>query len=337
MSWYNEKGAEGDVVISSRVRFARNLSGYQFGDKLTDAARSEIIDKVTKALAQAELETVDLVAKSGLEATAYAEKRYISPAFANAKAPHTLLINEAKQLAVTIGDEDHVRIQSFAAGLDLNGAYEKAVQLDELLDEGVEIAYSESVGYLTQNPTDLGTGMRASIVLHLPAMALSRRIGAAARSLAKVGVSMRGFFGEGGEGSLYQISNAITMGSETEILEKLTTVAKQLCDDERKLRGTLKSDSFARLCDRVMRAGGILTSAYMLSADEFMQLWSDVRLGVSLGILPSPDITALDELLVSAMPANLLIAAGQTDKVPASELDILRAKTVREKLCPVKA
>lgn len=337
MSWYNEKGAEGDVVISSRVRFARNLSGYQFGDKLTDAARSEIIDKVTKALAPAELETVDLVAKSGLEATAYAEKRCISPAFANAKAPHTLLINEAKQLAVTIGDEDHVRIQSFAAGLDLNGAYEKAVQLDELLDEGVEIAYSESVGYLTQNPTDLGTGMRASIVLHLPAMALSRRIGAAARSLAKVGVSMRGFFGEGGEGSLYQISNAITMGSETEILEKLTTVAKQLCDDERKLRGTLKSDSFARLCDRVMRAGGILTSAYMLSADEFMQLWSDVRLGVSLGILPSPDITALDELLVSAMPANLLIAAGQTDKVPASELDILRAKTVREKLCPVKA
>ncbi|MCI8387247.1 MAG: hypothetical protein HFE63_02120 [Clostridiales bacterium] len=333
MAWYNEIGAESDVVISSRVRFSRNIVGYPFGDKLTDTGRSEIIEKVTKALALAELETIDLVAKSPLEANALVEERFISSHFAAEKAPHTLLLDENKQLAVTICDKDHVRIQACLAGLALDSAFEKAAALDDLLDNGVETAYSESVGYLTQNPTDLGTGMRASVVLHLPAMALAGRIGITSRNLARLGITMRSFIGESGYEScaLYQISNSVTMGmSETEIIEKLTTVAKQLVDGERKLRNTLKSDSFARLCDRVMRANGILQSAYMMSADEFMQLWSDARLGTALGILDKTALAEFDALLVTAMPANLLLASGQTGDIAASELDIIRAKAVRE-------
>lgn len=332
MAWYNEIGAESDVVISSRVRFARNIVGYPFGDKLTDAGRSEIIEKVTKALAPAELETIDLVAKSPLEASALVEERFISSHFAAEKAPHTLLLDENKQLAVMICDKDHVRIQACLAGLALDKAFEKAAALDELLDSETEIAYSESVGYLTQNPTDLGTGMRASVVLHLPAMVLAHRIGITARNLARLGITMRSFIGESGEaaGSLYQISNSVTMGmSENEIIEKLTTIAKQLIDSERKLRNTLKSDSFARLCDRVMRANGILKNAYMMSSDEFMQLWSDARLGAAIGILDKPELAAFDSLLAEAMPAKLLLASGQSGDIAASELDIIRAKAVR--------
>ena len=214
MAWYNESGAENDVVISSRVRFARNIAGYPFGSKLTDAARSEIIEKVTKALAPAGLETVDLVAESPLEAASLAEKRLITSEFADEKAPHTLLVDKDEKSTVMIGGEDHVRIQTFAAGLALKDAYDRAVALDDLLDEGTEIAYSETRGYLTQNPTDLGTGMRASLVVHLPAMTMARQIGSAARGLSKLGVSMRAFIGENGEsaGSLYQISNTVTMG-----------------------------------------------------------------------------------------------------------------------------
>ena len=339
MAWYNESGAENDVVISSRVRFARNIAGYPFGSKLTDAARSEIIEKVTKALAPAGLETVDLVAESPLEAASLAEKRLITSEFADEKAPHTLLVDKDEKSTVMIGGEDHVRIQTFAAGLALKDAYDRAVALDDLLDEGTEIAYSETRGYLTQNPTDLGTGMRVSLVVHLPAMTMARQIGSAARGLSKLGVSMRAFIGENGEsaGSLYQISNTVTMGmTEDEILEKLTSVAGQLAESERKLRGTLKSDSFARLCDRVMRAGGVLSSAYMMSGGEFMGLWSDVRLGVSLGILTEPSLTRLDELLVAAMPANLLVAAGNRTEVASSELEIMRAKTVRSMIGGVK-
>ena len=180
MAWYNESGAENDVVISSRVRFARNIAGYPFGSKLTDAARSEIIEKVTKALAPAGLETVDLVAESPLEAASLAEKRLITSEFADEKAPHTLLVDKDEKSTVMIGGEDHVRIQTFAAGLALKDAYDRAVALDDLLDEGTEIAYSETRGYLTQNPTDLGTGMRASLVVHLPAMTMARQIGSSA-------------------------------------------------------------------------------------------------------------------------------------------------------------
>lgn len=335
MAWYNEIGAESDVVVSSRIRFARNIAGYPFGKKLNDAGRSEIIDKVTKALAPAGLETIDLAAKNNIDTSVLAEKRYISSEFASEKAPHTLLLDESKQTAVMICGEDHVRITAFSAGLSLKEAYDKAVALDDLLDAGVDIAYSESVGYLSQNPTDLGTGMRASLLLHLPATALARQIGAAERGLAKLGVTMRAYFGESGEayGSLYQISNSVTMGiSEEEIIEKLVNVAKQLIESERKLRDTLKSDSFARLCDRVMRAKGLLCNAYLMSASEFMGLWSDVRLGVSLGIVEGCDLAALDSLLVGAMPANLIAASSSKADITAAELETMRAKTVRETL-----
>lgn len=332
MAWYNETGVENDVVISSRVRLARNISGYPFGSKLTDDKRGEIIEKVTKALAPASLETIDLVAKTKTESAALAEKRFISESFAEQKAPHTLLLSQDRNSAVMICAEDHVKIQGFAAGLDLKKAFERAVALDDLLDEGVEIAYSESRGYLTENLTDLGTGMRASVLIHLPAITMAHQIVTVIRNLSKLGVSIRPFIGDGSDstGSVYQISSTITMGlTEEEILDKLCEVAKQLIDSERKLRGTLKSDSFAPLCDRVMRAGGILSSAYMLGEEEFLKLWSDVRLGVSLGILDKPTLTKLDELLILASPANVLTNSGAKTDVTAGELETLRAKAVK--------
>ncbi|MBQ8510800.1 MAG: protein arginine kinase [Clostridia bacterium] len=333
MAWFNQTGAESDVVISSRIRFARNIAGIPFPGRMTDAQRSEVIEKVTKALSPANLETIDMVAKSPLEAQSLVEEHFISPAFAREKAPHTLLLSADRTAAVMIGEEDHVRIQTILPGLSLGEAYKAACTLDDLLDGGAEIAYSEDVGYLTQCPTNLGTAMRASVMLHLPAMTLAGQIGSVARSLSKLGITVRGLYGEGSEaaGALYQVSNSITMGlTEQEILDKLEKVARQLVESERKLRDTLKSDSFARLCDRVMRAFGVMKNAYMLSSEEFLKLWSDVRLGVSLGMITDIDYAKLGGILIAALPATLLLTAGSPEDTPAAERDVLRAKAVRE-------
>ncbi len=335
MSWFMESGKDFDIALSSRIRLARNIEDYPFPSKCSDVQRSEIISKVSHALAAAELATVDPTAKSNIELNTLVEKHYISPEFAREKAPRALMLDEARECAVMVCEEDHVRIQSFAAGLALKEAWEKAVKLDEMLDSGANIAYNESLGYLTHCPTNLGTGMRASVMLHLPALKLSGKLPSLIRSLTKLGITTRGIYGEGSEsaGALYQISNSVTLGqTEEETLEKLEGVVARIIENERQLRGTIKSDSYARLCDRVMRARGILSSAYMLSTSEFMELWSDVRLGTALGLLEGADLAGLTSLMIGAMQNNLLTNCEITEEPPEAELSVLRAKFVRENI-----
>ena len=335
MKWMTESGPDSDVVLSSRVRLARNPEGVPFPSGCDDAKRTELIDAAVKALTPAGLTAVDPASLSACELRALTEQHIISPAFAADTHPRMLLTDEATQTAIMLEEEDHIRIQTFAAGFALTAAYEAAARLDTLLDEGMRIAYSETLGYLTHCPTNLGTAMRASVMVHLPALKLSGRLPGIIRSLTQLGITVRGIYGEGSDsaGALYQISNSVTLGfTEGEILEKLDGIVRRLIESERKLRDTMKSDSYARLCDRVMRARGVLRSAYILTADEFMELWSDVRLGASMGLLQDIDTAALGGLMTGAMPGNLLLACGVSEDTPESELAILRAKYVSEHL-----
>lgn len=335
MTWYNLSGESSDTVISTRVRFARNLAGYSFDSTLGEKEAREIIGKISDIFTPAlGFERVDLDETNKLQALSYVEKHFISREFSAKKAPHTLLLSEKFNTAVMVCEEDHVRLQTILPGLALNEAYEDLCRFDDLLDSGVELAYDEKLGYLTHCPTNLGTGMRASVMMFLPALTMTNQIGDIAAQLSKIGLTIRGMYGEGSEsrGSLYQISNQVTLGvSEEETIRKLGEIVAQISNRERKLRTALKEDRFDFIKDKVRRAEGTLRYAHMLSSSETAELFSLVRLGVSLGIIEDVDYSTLSRILVETSPATLTLASKDHPKND-DERDLLRAKKIKAEL-----
>jgi len=335
MAWYNTIGNDGDIVLSSRIRFARNVAGIPFGNRLSDDKAKELIEKVETLLSDKGFEKIDFGKLSPLEAVSYVEKHYVSREFADSKAPHALMLNEPCGYAVMVCEEDHLRLQCILPGLALDEAYSSLCRLDDLVDESFDIAYDENLGYLTHCPTNLGTGMRASVMMFLPALTMAGRISSLASQLSKIGLTIRGLYGEGtaAEGSLYQISNQITLGStEESTLKKLSDIIKQIKESELSLRKLINEDKNPELVDRICRAEGTLRHAFMLTSREFISLYSDVRLGISLGIVKNIDLQTLDTLFVSVMPATLVLSAETTPKSEKSR-DILRATRIKEALC----
>ena len=335
MAWFDNKGKENDVVLSSRVRLARNIKDYPFAPMLDETGAREIIEKTTHALD--DYTVIDMLEKSPLERQSFVEKHIISPAFATSGAPHVLLLNKDKTNAVMVCEEDHLRIQSIQSGLALKEAYVSACEIDDRIDAEVSYAYSDKLGYLTHCPTNLGTGMRASVMMFLPALTQTRMLNNYASQLEKLGLTLRGMYGEGSQASayIYQISNSITMGiTEEETISKLESVVNQLIASERKTREKLSLNDHDRLCDKLMRASGILRSAYMISSKEFLKLFADLKLGVHLGFITDVDESILSELLVGAMPATLMLEAERTD-IDDTERDKLRASYIKGKLLPI--
>ena len=332
MAWYNLSGESPDTVISTRVRFARNLTGHNFDSTLGEKGAREIIGKISDIFTPAlGFEHVDLDEKNKLEALSFVEKHFISREFAAKKTPHALLLSRKFNTAIMVCEEDHVRLQTILPGLALNEAYEDLCRFDDLLDSSVEIAYDEKLGYLTHCPTNLGTGMRASVMMFLPALTMANQIGGIAAQLSKIGLTIRGMYGEGSEsrGSLYQISNQVTLGvSEEETIRKLGEITGQISNRERKLRTTLKEESFDSLKDKVFRAEGTLRYAHMLSSSETTELFSLVRLGVSLGIIEDVDYSTLSRILVETLPATLTLESEYRPK-DETERDILRATKIK--------
>ena len=332
MTWYNMKGESADTVISTRVRFARNLAGYNFDSTLGEKEAREIIAKISDVFTPGlGFERVDLDENNRLEALSYVEKHFISREFASKKAPHALLLSEKFNTAVMVCEEDHVRLQAILPGLALNEAYEDLCRFDDLLDSNVELAYDEKLGYLTHCPTNLGTGMRASVMMFLPALTMANQIGGIAAQLSKIGLTIRGMYGEGSEsrGSLYQISNQVTLGvSEEETIRKIGEIVAQISNRERKLRATMKEERLDVLKDKVLRAEGTLRYAHMLSSSETTELFSLVRLGVSLGIIADVDYSTLSRILVETSPATLTL---ESDDYPKNDTarDILRAQKIK--------
>lgn len=334
MAWYNTVGKACDTVISSRVRLARNLCGYPFDTKLDTAGANEIIEKVSAPLEASGFRKINFADLSPVMATSYVERHYVSPEFAVKDTPHALLLQEASGIAVMVCEEDHLRIQSILPGLALEEAYQNASRTEKRLDEDFDFAYSEQLGYLTHCPSNLGTGMRASVMMFLPALTRGGYMDSLATQLSKIGLTMRGLFGEGSgaAGCMYQISNQITLGiTEEDTLRKLGEAIRQINESEQKARKAITGDTLDRLTDRIKRAEGTLKYAYMLSSSEFIKLFADVRFGIALGIVDNISYEQLGTLLVDVMPATLTLSAENAPKTESAR-DKLRAQKIQSVL-----
>ena len=331
MAWYNTTGPLSDTVISSRVRLARNIKGYPFPSRLDANSANEIIEKISAPLEGAGFRRINFSDISPVMATSYVERHYVSPEFATMETPHSLLLQEASGTAIMVCEEDHLRIQSILSGLSLEEAYKNASAIEKRLDADFDFAYSDTLGYLTHCPTNLGTGLRASVMMFLPALSRGGYIASLAAQLAKLGLAMRGLFGEGSgsAGCMYQISNQITLGvNESDILAKLTEAVRQISEREMQARKNIQEDALDRLTDRVTRSVGILKYAYMMSTEEFIKLFCEVRLGISKGLAPGISYEQVGTLLVEAMPATLTLSSESTPKGEAAR-DKLRAARIK--------
>ena len=333
--WYQQSGEQGDVVISTRVRLARNLSGTPFPAGLTPERKREVAEKVREALKSGEnakdydyLEMSNMTARDALSMV---ERHLISPEFAQCSEGSALLLKKDESVSIMINEEDHLRLQVMRPGLDLDEAYREADELDTALDRKLHFAFDDRLGYLTQCPTNLGTGMRASLMLHLPALQERGAIQQLAGTVSKLGLTIRGLYGEGSkpEGAIYQLSNQVTLGiSERSAIENLKGIANQILREERAGREQLRRSP--RFEDTVWRSLGLLRTARLLSHDEFMTLMSNLRVGVAMGIIPDVGMDTISGLICDAQPATIM-AAARRDMEPG-ERDAERAKMVRERL-----
>lgn len=336
LEWFNKKGPQGEIVLSTRIRLARNINEYPFPNKLDTAGKEKVCSLVKDALMNSnspianEFEYVDMSKLSNAQAIAMAEHHIISPEFASSTQGRGLLINKDSSVSIMLCEEDHMRLQVMKPGLDLEGAYETADKLDTLLDSSLKFAFDEKLGYLTQCPTNLGTGMRASVMLHLPALTKCGQINSLANTISKLGLTIRGAYGEGTkpQGDIYQLSNQVSLGiSEKAAIDNLKSITKQVIAQETKLREKMKDDD--EVVDRIYRSLGILKSARILSSAEFMELISLVRLGICLGLIDF-DIETVNTLISQMQPAT--INANENQAMTPKQRDIYRAEKVREAL-----
>lgn len=336
MKWYQQMGPEGDVVISTRVRLARNIADVPFPGRMTQEQSKKVIDAAYSALRDSSsdggVSFTDMQKLTPAKAMSLAEKHLISPEFAQEREGRALLLSADENVSIMLNEEDHIRIQAMYPGMKLKEALETANRYDDLLENCLNYAFNEELGYLTQCPTNLGTGLRASLMLHLPALAQSGAVASLAGALAKFGLTIRGTYGEGSQpkGSFYQISNQVTLGTtEQEAIENLATISNQIIAQEREARNTFKTagEIFE---DRVYRSYGTLLNARVLSGDEFMSLISDLRLGVMTGVISGISVENMNSLIYEVQPATLIASAGRN--LDSHGRDVLRAKIVREKL-----
>ena len=328
----NEKDIKYDVALSSRVRFARNLADYPFSAKCDPTSAKEIIEKVEGALGDGYVYT-DFTGLDENAAYAAVEDHSVSREFAEATIPHRLASSKDGKVKIMICEEDHIRLQAITPGLSLTEAYDTACAVDDRLGEKLNIAFDDRLGFLTQCPTNIGTGMRASVMLFLPALTARHKIKPLAPQLSKLGMTIRGIYGEGSEalGCVYQISNQETIGvTEESVIAKITSTIDKIIEIEREERKSLYEGAKDNLTDKVMRSLGILKYAYTIDSSEFMKRYADVRLGISLGIIDGVDLKTLDDLFVAVMPYTIMRDEG--GEVDVAQRDLIRARRIKERL-----
>lgn len=324
-------------VISTRVRLARNLKDYPFPCRLSEQGRKKVIEKVTSAIRDSnssiasDFNLIKLDDLTEAQGVSLVERHLVSPEFISETEGRALLLSKDESMSIMINEEDHIRLQVITDGLSLEQAYDTADKLDTLLDENLEFAFDDKLGYLTQCPTNLGTGMRASVMLHLPALEKSRTIGRIAGNLSKLGLTIRGTHGEGTEpkGSLYQLSNQVTLGiSEKAAIENLKNITSQLISQEELARERICSN--IDIQDSISRSLGILKYARTIAHDEALQLLSNVRLGVVSGQLKDVPLLTIDKLMTDVEPATLMVNSGKN--LSAAQRDVARADLLRKAL-----
>jgi protein arginine kinase len=334
-------GPHDRIVMSSRVRLARNVRGLAFPGWAKKQERVRALEAIRpavqslKQMSGAFSETMDNF--TSLDKQILVERHLISREHAAKNAGSGLVLNKDESLCVMINEEDHLRMQALKPGLQLKEAWQLIDQIDSALEKKVEYAFSPALGYLTACPTNLGTGIRVSAMLHLPALVLGEQINQIIQAVNKLGLAVRGLYGEGTEalGNVFQVSNQMTLGeAEEDILERLNKVLAQLIEHEENARGTLLETKAKMVFNHIGRAYGILANAHSISSKETMNLLSLLRLGVDLGLFPGTDRALVDELFLTTQPAHL--QRRFSEKLSAEERDLLRADMLRERLRTVK-
>ena len=335
LAWISGDGPNADIILSTRIRLARNLERFAFRETITgqqqdlvteelvEAFQAEDPDRVTQFLRLAGLSETDL--------TMLLERHLVSREMIKFKEASALLIGDGGRLALLINEEDHLRIQSLTPGLQLEESWQVASRTEQALRQRCQFAYHHRFGFLTSCPTNTGTGLRASILIHLPGLVLTREIHKVLQGLAQIGLTFRGLYGEGSDviGNYFQLSNQTTLGkTEDELVSHLAQITRQVIEYEENARQVLVRDALDEIEDKVWRAYGLLRCARSMSFDEMMNLLSAVRLGVSMKLLPDIGVSKLNRLLLWTQVAHLEKRAGRA--LDGREREIERASLVRE-------
>ncbi|AOM84593.1 protein arginine kinase [Salisediminibacterium beveridgei] len=337
--WMKNEGPESDIVISSRVRLARNERGIPFPMKADEEALNTVIHHAEMHFAKrshrrfGQLELLKMADSGSNDRRMLVEKHLISPHLASEEEHSAVLLSEDESLSVMINEEDHYRIQCLMSGFQLDECLKYADAMDDWMEDKVDFAFHEGRGYLTSCPTNVGTGLRSSVMMHLPALVLTKQLNRIIPAINQLGLVVRGIYGEGSEalGNLFQVSNQTTLGkSEQEIVDDLKDVVKQLIQHERAARKTLHEQSNLYLEDRIYRSLGTLAYSRRMETGEAMQRLSDVRLGIDLGMISHIQGNILNELMVLTQPGFLQHYAEQ--ELNTEERNTKRASFIRERL-----
>lgn len=338
--WMKGEGPDSDIVISSRIRLARNIEQIPFPLIATEEDLESVIRQVQHVIGQSQsdkelgkLEVLRMKNLKNIERRVLVEKHLISPHLAEESPAGAVVLSENESVSIMINEEDHIRIQCLFPGFQLQNAWEKANSIDDWFEVHIDFAFDEQRGYLTSCPTNVGTGLRASVMMHLPALVMAQQINRMLPAINQLGLVVRGIYGEGSDalGNIFQISNQITLGrSEVEIIDDLANVTKQLIAQERQARQSLMESSRLRLEDRIFRSYGILSHARTIESKEAAQRLSDVRLGIDLGLIKDTSANILNELIVLTQPGFLQQYAGEM--LNANQRDERRATLIRERL-----
>ncbi|MFM7071963.1 MAG: protein arginine kinase [Planctomycetota bacterium] len=319
--WLRGTGPDSDIVVSSRIRLARNLAEFPFIRRCSEAQRRAIARLVRERVAEVDewsgTEYVDIQGLGDIDRQLLVERQLISRELSKADGPRAVVVEPQETFSLMVNEEDHLRLQVMHSGFDLEPAWRQINRLDDLLEERLPFAFHEQLGYLTACPTNVGTGLRVSVMFHLPGLVLSREIDKVFRGLQKMHLAVRGLYGEGSQalGDFYQISNQLTLGkTEEQLIAQVAEIVPKLLEYERKARQTLVEHSHKDLHDRVSRALGILRTAKTISSEETLLLLSSVRLGINLKLITDIDIATVNRLFLQTQPAHL-------QKIRGRELD----------------
>jgi len=342
-NWIKNKGSKDDIILSSRIRLARNLKMLPFPRQSNKQQLDKVVDIIKDILLDKELEIagdkykfnyIEMEKLSPVKKMMYVEKNLSSPHFVkNDGYGKILFYDQDEKISIMVNEEDHLRIQILLPGLQIKKAWRIADQLDDILERDTEFAFSKDWGYLSACPTNVGTGLRSSVMVHLPGLNLSNNINRLFEVVGKLGLTVRGIYGEGSEsaGNIYQISNQITLGSkEEDIIENLESVTKQVITQEKNARNKLFKEREVFIKDKILRSYGKLKYAYSISTSEAMELLSYVKLGMEMGVINEIDSLLLKRLFILIRPAHLQSLIGE--EVDSIKRDLKRAELIQTEL-----
>lgn len=321
------------IAVSCRVRLARNLLGYPFPHILDNVKSSEIIKQISECVDKRSYNCININTLPDVDRLLLIERHLISPDLIKNADKSAVLLKRDETISIMINEEDHIRMQCMLDGFQLDEALEISNTLDEQISNKVKYAYDSQLGYITSCPTNIGTGLRASIMLHLPALKITNSLANVFSALNKVGLTVRGIYGEGTEalGDLYQLSNRITLGQlDIDLMQNVKRAAQKIIESEQLARENVLRDQRIIVEDKIFRAFATLKYARRLSTNDFMQLISDLKLGISLGLLKDNGEKTADKLLVSVQPAGITKRLNQ--ETNSEQRDITRAEIVRNSI-----